>query len=176
MPDVSREDMRRFCQGIPVGIFDSMTDDQLDAITHITARETFENNEVIIQDGSEGDTMYLLLSGKVRVTKKLFIKAGKTIGQSEKEIIELPAEWNPYFGELALFDPNSIRTATVAGSEGGEYGVIRNADFLALAEGDHDIGYFVLKNVLQKQVGVIRKSNENILNLTTALSFALTSR
>ena len=176
MPEVSREDLRRFCEGIPVGIFNNLTDDQLDAITHITNRESFENDQVIIEDGSDGDTMYLLLSGKVRVTKKLMIKAGKPISESEKEIIELPAEWNPYFGELALFDPTSIRTATVAGSEGREYGVIKNADFLALADGDHDIGYFVLRNVLVKQVGVIRKANENTLNLTTALSFALTSR
>ncbi|MBT3267357.1 cyclic nucleotide-binding domain-containing protein [Candidatus Poribacteria bacterium] len=176
MADVTREDLRRFCQGMPVGIFDGLEDDQLDAIAAITERAAFEDQQVIIEDGSDGDTMYLLLSGKVRVTKKLFFRSGRTIAQGEREIIELPAEWNPYFGELALFDAASSRTATVAGSEAGEYGVINNADFYALAEGDHDIGYVVLKNVLMKAVGTIRSGNQNVINLTTALSFSLTSR
>ncbi|GIX06604.1 MAG: cyclic nucleotide-binding protein [Candidatus Poribacteria bacterium] len=173
MSKVSREELARFREGVPVGIFAGLSDEQLDRIGQITTRRPFAAGEVIIRDGEEGDTMYLLLSGSVRVTKNLFIKTARGIGEAEKEIIVLPAEWNPYFGELALFDPRSIRTANVIGQEPGELGVIRNVDFIALADADHDLGYPVLKNVLQKQVEVIRKANENILNLTTALSFAL---
>ncbi len=173
MADVAVEELRRFCEGVPVGIFAKLTDEHLENISRITSRRAFDVGELLIEDGDEGDVMYLLLSGKVRVTKKLFIKTAKRVGQGEKEIIVLPAEWNPYFGELALFDPRSIRTATISGVEAGEVGVIQNQDFAGLSEADHDIGYYVLANILAKQVGVIRKSNENILNLTTALSFSL---
>ena len=173
MAEVAVEELRRFCEGVPVGIFAKLTDGHLDKISRITSRRNFDVDDLLIEDGAEGDVMFLLLSGKVRVTKKLFIKTARRVGEGEKEIIVLPAEWNPYFGELALFDPQSIRTATIKGVEAGEVGVIQNKDFVSLSEADHDIGYYVLANILQKQVGVIRKSNENILNLTTALSFAL---
>ncbi|MDA1190396.1 MAG: cyclic nucleotide-binding domain-containing protein [Candidatus Poribacteria bacterium] len=176
MAAVSRDELRRFCEGFPVGIFKGLNDAQLDKVGQVTSREKYDSGDLIIQDGDEGDTMFLLLDGTVRITKKLFIKSAKRIGEGEKEIIKLPSSFNPYFGELALFDPNSLRTATVSASDPSVCGVIQNKDFLDLANSDHDIGYLVLKNVLQKQVGVIRKSNENILNLTTALSFALSAR
>ena len=174
MADVSVEELNRFSEGVPIGIFSQLSAEHLSKISDITSRRRFEVDEMLIEDGDEGDEMFLLLSGQVRVTKKLFIKTAKRVGEGEKEIVVLPAEWNPYFGELALFDPQSIRTATIRGVESGELGVIQNKDFVALSEADHDVGFFVLSNILQKQVGVIRKSNENILNLTTALSFALT--
>ena len=44
MADVTREDLRRFCQGMPVGIFDGLEDDQLDAIAAITERAAFEED------------------------------------------------------------------------------------------------------------------------------------
>lgn len=176
MADVSISDLQRFRKGVPVGVFDGLNDGQLAKIGNLVKRQRFVPGDVIISDGDEGDTMYLLLTGKVRVTKKLFIKSAKRIGEGEKEIVVLPAEWNPYFGELALFDPKSLRSATVAATDESECGVIRSQDFIGLADADHDIGYIVLRNVLQKQVGIIRKANENILNLTTALSFALSAQ
>jgi len=176
MADVSLSELQRFRQGVPVGVFNGLDDRQLARIGELVKRQRFAPGEVIIRDGDEGDTMYLLLTGKVRVTKKLFIKSAKRIGEGEKEIVVLSADWNPYFGELALFDPRSLRTATVTAVEECDCGVIRNRDFLALADSDHDIGYLVLKNVLQKQASIIRKANENILNLTTALSFALSAQ
>ncbi|MBM3214721.1 cyclic nucleotide-binding domain-containing protein [Candidatus Poribacteria bacterium] len=175
MAEVSLTDLQRFQQGQPVGIFAGLADHQLTSIGEIVHRQRFGDGDVIISDGDEGDTMFLLLAGKARVTKKVFIKSARKVGEGEKEIILLPAEWNPYFGELALFDPRSLRTATVAAVGTSECGVIYNRDFIALADADHDLGYLVLKNVLQKQVGIIRKANENILNLITALSFALSA-
>jgi CRP/FNR family transcriptional regulator len=176
MPEVSLDELNRYRQENPPGILFGLDDGQLERIGGVVARQKFGAGAVIIADGDEGDTMYVLLSGKVRVSKKLFIKSAKRLGEAEKEIILLPAEWNPYFGELALFDPRSIRTATVTAVVESECGVIRNEDFLAIAESDHDIGYHVLKNILQKQVATIRKQNENILNLTTALTFALAAQ
>lgn len=176
MADVSLSDLQRFRKGVPVGVFNGLDDRQLARVAELVRRQSFNPGDVIIRDGYEGDTMYLLLTGKVRVSKKLFIKSAKRIGEGEREIIVLPAEWNPYFGELALFDPKSLRTATVTAVEASECGVIRNRDFLALADANHDIGYLVLKNVLQKQTDIIRKANENILNLTTALTFALSAQ
>lgn len=176
MADVSLSELQRFRKGVPVGVFNGLDDHQLARVAELVRRQRFSPGDIIIRDGDEGDTMYLLLTGKVRVSKKLFIKSAKRIGEGEREIIVLPAEWNPYFGELALFDPKSLRTATVTAVEASECGVIRNRDFLALADANPDIGYLVLRNVLQKQADIIRKANENILNLTTALTFALSSQ
>jgi len=174
--DVSVGDLARFCGGIPVGIFEGLEEPQLQVLASIATRQSFDEAEIIIADGESGDSMFLLLSGKVRVSKKLYFRQGRTMAQGDREIIELPAEWNPYFGELALFDSDSLRTASVTGSEAGELAVFRSADFFALAESDHDTGYIVCKNVLTKAVSTISKGNENVINLTTALSFALSAK
>ena len=95
MADVAVEELRRFCEGVPIGIFAKLTDAHLQDISGITSRRSFDVDEVLIEDGDEGDVMFLLLSGKVRVSKKLFIKTARRVGQGEKEIIVLPADWHP---------------------------------------------------------------------------------
>jgi len=169
MNEVTVEELRRFTEGMPVGIFDGLSTEQLDRVARITRREAFAMGDVIIADGADGNRMYLLLSGKVRVDKPLSQLQETRFVQHDREIIELPAEWNPYFGELALFDAESVRTANVVGAQAGEHGVITTEDFRALADEDHDIGYCVLRNVLAKAIGTIRSANQNLHNLVVAM-------
>jgi RNA polymerase sigma factor (sigma-70 family) len=169
MTEVGIQELRRFKTGVPVGIFDGLDDEQLGKVARITRRRPFATGEELIRGGAGGDEMYLLLSGAVRVTKVLDHTSGGRLSARDKVIIDLPAEWNPYYGELALFDANAPRTATIAGSEAGEHGVLNTRDFQSLADEDQAIGYCVLKNVLRKQVASIRKADENILNLLVAV-------
>ena len=175
MNAVSVDEISRFQTGFPVGIFSGLSIDALKTIAAISNRHLFSKGEVIIHDGEEGDTMFLLLKGKVRVTKRLLVKGAKQLGEGDKEIVSLAATQHPYFGELALFDPNSLRTATVTAIEDCECGVLFNKDFLVLADANPQVGYPVMKNILQNLARTVRKQNENILNLTTALSFTLSA-
>ncbi|KAK3507005.1 hypothetical protein QTP70_035273 [Hemibagrus guttatus] len=61
----------------------------------------FQDNEVIVREGAEGDTFYIILKGEVEVTKK--------VNGQQKIIRKL--EQGDHFGELALMR-EILRTAT----------------------------------------------------------------
>ena len=180
MPEVTVEEVRRFTRGVPgfeeegpVPIFRGLNSTHLTKIAQITRRRPFAPDKDVFQEGNDGDETFLLLSGTVRVTKALPHWKENRAALGEVEIIQIPAEWNPSFGELALFNSQASRTARLSGVEAGELGVISSRDFLSLVEDDHDIGYYVLKNVLAKQMNTIRVGNENVLNLANMAGWAV---
>jgi CRP/FNR family transcriptional regulator, cyclic AMP receptor protein len=77
------------------------------------------------------------------------------------------------FGEMALFDENSKRSATVTATTPCDLGVIKNADFVALAESETDLGFRVFMNIAKKLSDDLNRANQDVLNLTTAFSFSL---
>ena len=90
-----------------IDIFESLSVSELAAIASVAEVTGIPVGQIIIQEGSFGETMYLIIQGEVSVIKEL----GKV---SEIEIDRIkPGE---YCGEMALFDDversASIRTET----------------------------------------------------------------
>ncbi len=82
---------------------------EMDEMIGALDKRRFHRGEVIIKQGSMGETFYILSSGRLGVYKeKLFRKT---------KIADLEA--NAIFGEMALLD-NVKRNATVIGEEDGE--------------------------------------------------------
>ena len=84
-----------------IEIFESLTVNQLAAIAAVTEEIGFDENTTVIQEGEQGDTLYLVLEGKVAVIKSQ--------GEEEVELDQIGA--GDYFGEMALF--GVPRTATI---------------------------------------------------------------
>ena len=174
--DVSLEDLKLF------NIFQGVPEEKLAKIRDIMEIQSFGADEAVIRDGEEGDTFYLLLDGEVEITKLLVMRLSRQkVDQTDKSLIRLSSEAHPdfgkpCFGEMALFSERSRRSATVATIRPSKLGVIHNEDFVALCESDTEIGYRVLKNIAGLLSGRLDKANQDVLNLTTALSFVLTSR
>ncbi|KAI4902236.1 hypothetical protein NFI96_010090 [Prochilodus magdalenae] len=78
-----------------------LNDEQLSKIIDSMEEVKFQANEVIVREGAEGDTFYIILEGEVLVTKKVSgqQKTIRKMGQGE------------HFGELALIRA-ILRTAT----------------------------------------------------------------
>ena len=95
------------------------------------------------------------------------------VDQKTKMLNRLGAEHKLVFGEIALLDENSKRSATVIATEPCTLGVISIKEFLKLMEEEIEIGYHVFKNMAVQLSIQLIKANEDVLNLTTALSFAL---
>ena len=178
-------------QILRINYFSRLTDDQAAKVARIVRPQSLDSGSDIITDGESGDSMYLLLQGQVEVSKNLFVKGSDGFHQARKAMIRLeskdpaPAEkpLNPSnvltipgffaFGEMALFDENSKRSATVTATTSCDLGVIKNADFVALAEADTDLGFRVFMNIAKKLSEDLNRANQDVLNLTTAFSFAL---
>lgn len=163
-------------------IFRGLGDDKLQKIRDIIDIRICRANEVVIQDGDIGDTLFLLFEGEVEVTKALVLRMSRLeVDQTDKSFLRLssdphPVFGKPIFGEMALFSENSKRTATVKTSCPSTLGVIQREPFFCLCESDMDIGYRISNTVAVMLSERLDKANQDILNLTTALSFVLASR
>ncbi|XP_036406521.1 cGMP-dependent protein kinase 1 [Megalops cyprinoides] len=78
-----------------------LTDVQLSKIIDSMEEVKFQNKEVIVREGTEGNTFYIILKGEVQVTKK--------VNGQQKEIRRMGK--GEHFGELALIR-EICRTAT----------------------------------------------------------------
>lgn len=87
-------------KGIP--IFSHLQFKELLAIASISQEERFYEGDTIIREGERGYSMYIIISGRVRIVSR----AG---GGEEVQLTVL--EESDYFGEMSLFD-DSPRSAT----------------------------------------------------------------
>ncbi len=91
-----------------IPLFSDLQARELAAIGSILRERVFPAGEVIIQEGSPGDTLFLVMSGRVKVIKEM---------DSPNPILlaEIgPEEW---FGEMALFDRQPRSASVVAAEE-----------------------------------------------------------
>ena len=57
-------------------IFTGLQDGELDEVLSITSEKRFHEGETIMQEGEEGDTMYMVVEGEVGISKTLTMKFG----------------------------------------------------------------------------------------------------
>jgi MFS transporter, NNP family, nitrate/nitrite transporter len=90
-----------------VSFFSNLTPEQLKEVARIGTMQAVEANQVVFREGDPGDTLYVILSGTVRVSHT------NEQGQ-EVELATLKA--GDIFGELALIDgePRSAAISTIA--------------------------------------------------------------
>ena len=155
-------------------IFHGLSEEELRAVQNYMDTAVFHAGESIIKDGEKGDTMYLLLEGEVEVSKRLTLKVSQgDFDERDKQFIRLNADSHSFFGEMALFEEDSIRSASVTATEESKLAVINKNDFNKLCESDFKIGCIILHNIIRVLSSRLNKANQDILKLTTAFSIAL---
>ncbi|MGD8835287.1 MAG: Npt1/Npt2 family nucleotide transporter, partial [Desulfobacteraceae bacterium] len=86
-----------------IEIFESLSVGELAAVASVTEEATYDDNQIVIQQGDPGDSLYLIIEGEVAVLKR----------QKEGNDLELDRiESGDHFGEMALFE-QIPRTATI---------------------------------------------------------------
>jgi CRP/FNR family transcriptional regulator, cyclic AMP receptor protein len=129
--------------------------------------------KAILREGEAGDTMYILREGEVEVSKTMVMRPGGMENPSRDKILsKISAKDHAIFGEVGLFEQNK-RTATVMALTDCSLLEIGKADFLRLAEENPRLGYKITRNIAELLCSRLRKSGEDMVKLTTALSIAL---
>lgn len=161
-----------FLKNIP--LFNGLPDEKLERIRTLIVEKVVEADTTIIKEGEKGNEMFILLDGEVEVSRTLLLKvAGHGMNQHDKSLIRFNGNHYAFFGEMALFDENSERTASVIAKTKCALAVISQESFFQLAEADNEIGYYVLRNIAKIISVRLEKTTKDVLKLTTALSLAL---
>jgi len=154
-------------------IFTKLTEDQIRKILKISREVTFAEGEVIMREGEDGDTLYIILEGTVEVVKSLVRgDMDEEENRKNKVFTRLDASGHAVFGEIALLE-TMRRTATIKTVTKCRFYEIKKDDFLNLAETDHELGFRILLNLARIVSARLRKADEDTIKLTTALSIIL---
>jgi len=154
-------------------LFQGLSEDQIRKILSISRTVNFKKNDVVMEEGRMGDTMYIILEGEVQVIKTLTMKGVEEDRDGKNKVFtRLSAAQHAVFGEIALLE-DSERTATVQALTDCVFYEIKKDDFLRLADSDYELGYRVLLNLARIVSSRLRKVNEDTVKLTTVLSLLL---
>ena len=102
-----------------IELFEGLSVSEFAAVASITEEVVYPLGEIVIQEGDTGETMYLIVSGEVTVTKD----------QGEGPQLELARIGaGNYFGEMALVD-DIVRSATVRTEQESRLLVLHKQEF-----------------------------------------------
>lgn len=153
-----------------IKLFTELSEEELEIIAQALNLVTFKANEVIFEEDSAGNELFLLFEGEVNITKKTsFIDQQSNIN---KILIKLKSVDYPFFGEVGLLG-KQVRTATVTAVSDCKLYTINHANFVRIIKENPHIGVVVLWEISQKLAGILEKADSDILKLTTALIYAL---
>ena len=105
-----------------VPLFEGLDDEQLDAIALVTITRRFDKDQVIILAEEEGDALFIISSGQVKVS---------IVSEDGREVILSLLGTGSVFGELSLLD-GKPRSANVVATENTGLYMLRRSDFLQL--------------------------------------------
>ena len=116
-------------------LFKNLSENTLEAIAKNVKKEKFNKGDVIIQEGTSGNTFYLISKGKVAITKE-----GKTLRVLES---------GECIGEKSLLSNDSLRTASAIAEEKVICYVIEKKEFDMILKDDNTRQYLLKKLALQ---------------------------
>ncbi len=128
---------------------------ELVTLMNLTYSKTARDGETIIEENIIGDEMFLLVQGKVRVSK------------GDQEITQL--EQGSHFGEMALID-NAPRSATITSIGPSRLLVIGRKQFYSFIRRDPPSGIKLLWSFLQILTARLRNTDEQLLKAREELT------
>ena len=134
-----------------IPLFSSLKDDELEAIYKLSYIRKCAKDSVILLENEEGSTLFIIISGKVKVT--IFSESGK-------EVIFSILNEGDFFGDMSLMD-GKPRSATVISIEDSELRLLRRNDFIKLVEEHPGIALKFLEELTTR----LRKADERIESL-----------
>ena len=155
-------------------IFEDLSDENLSLFHDILEVVEIEKGKNFINEGDQGDSIYLLLKGEVQVNQVLTLSVHKSeVDKREKAIISLSSDSHPQFGEMCIFTEGDRRTANVRAQSKCKLVKIEKSHLIEICDKYPDIGYKIMRNLGRIISGNLVKANDNVLKLTTAFSLIL---
>lgn len=144
-------------------IFHFLVDDpgRLDKILPLFDLRSYKTGETVFEEGNWGDSLFIILSGKVRIVKH-------TSDQDSYTVIILEEKDHGFFGEICLLQ-NSRRTATVICEEDSQFLVLKRHQFEVLCHEDYFSGLMIYKEIAFILAERLRKTDDDLITLFNAL-------
>lgn len=134
-----------------VPLFEGLTDDEMRGLSQVAMLRVFPKERVVIMAEEEGDSLFVINSGKVKVS---------IVSEDGREVILTILGEGNFFGEMSLLDGNP-RSANVTTMEETELLMVRRADFLRFIQTTPQVAIKLLSVLAQR----LRKTDRKIEGL-----------
>lgn len=134
-----------------VPLLSCLDEQDISDLAVVLHRRRFEPREVIVQRGELGNSLYLVLFGRLKVV---------LLGRDGREVILTLLKAGDFFGEIALLD-GGPRSGTVIGVERGELLELTREGFLRLLDREPRIAARLYRELCAR----LRRANEMIGDL-----------
>lgn len=142
-------------------LFHGLSDEGLRRVGAIASEERYARGHVIFREGDLGDKLYLILEGKIRISRQV-------PGMGEEALAVLgPGE---AFGEMSLFD-DVPRSADAIVNDNARLLMITRDRFDELLFVQKDLAYEILWNCVRILTTRLRESNEKMALLSVSGKF-----
>ncbi len=152
-------------------LFQDLEEEELQQVLDRTGSREYPAGAIILNEGEPGDSMFIMCQGEVEITKKLTLTLDEDTPK-ERVMIRLKAEDGVSFGEMALLE-DEARSATVTAQTDCLLLELSREEFMALIHQNHAMGLKLLLRLAQLLSRHLRKTNADVVKLTTALAISL---
>lgn len=135
-----------------VALFEGLTQGQLAKVASIAQVRQYEGSSFIFREGDTGQEMYVIVEGRVRISKNV-----PGIGEEALAILEK----GQYFGEMAVVD-DSPRSADAIAHTPCTLWVIERAKLDQLMFTDKDLAYVLLWTFVRTLSERLRETSDKI--------------
>ena len=140
-----------------IPLFATLSEEEFKSIEHIFQIKNYPKNQIIFLEEETGNYMYIVLAGKVKVTKST---------ATGKETILAIHQAGDFFGEMALLD-GKTSPATVSAMEDCRIATIFHADFQHLLMANEKL----VRQIIQVLCGRLRQVWSQVQELSHSSAY-----
>jgi len=159
-----------------ISLFEDFTNPMLEKVKAIFEVRSIEAGQDLIREDEVGDEMFILINGRVRITKSMLLRNMNLpvieVDNPRKVLATLDEKNYPIFGEIALIDRDT-RSATIQVLDPSDFLVTDRRRFFELVEREPALGGRLLMALAKRMAATIRKGNSELVKVSTALALAL---
>jgi CRP/FNR family transcriptional regulator, cyclic AMP receptor protein len=126
-----------------IPLFEGVAEAELHALAECTVTRSYPKQAIIVSEGDDTDSLYLILAGRVKVY--LSDEAGK-------ELILAIKGPGQYFGEMVL--DSQPRSASVMTLEPAQFAILSRADFKAFLLRHAEVALQLIENLIRVARGL----------------------
>lgn len=134
-----------------VPLFALLTAGQAESVAEAVVKRRFKRGEVIVEQGEKSNTLFIILTGRVRVV---------TSDKRGREVILATLQPGDYIGEMSLID-NEPHSATVRAEVQTDVLMLGRLEFARCLPENTSMAYAVMKGLVQR----LRQADRKIESL-----------
>ena len=123
-----------------VPLFALLTSSQAEAVADAVIKRRFKRGETIVEQGEKSNTLYIILTGRVRVV---------TSDKRGREVILATLNPGDYIGEMSLID-NEPHSATVRCEVQSDVLILGRAEFARCLPENSSLSYAIMRGLVHR--------------------------